>query len=177
MRTRNRDTAWFSKSEVATMIPAKAAIGDSFDFPPAFVHRMAGYHFVDNVKGQTENFSKSQTSSTKIMGTITRIDNAKVEVEISGNTLGKVEGNPRSRRGVETKLIGHAVFDRQSKSFSEFEMVAVGHRWGRTRFNDRRRQMDATPIGYVFQLAPPNANPSIPGIIWAYDAPWIKGPK
>lgn len=177
LTTRNRDTAWFSKSEVAEMIPADASVGDTFDFSYAFVERMARYHFVDNVKGQTEDFTEAQTASTKIKGRVIRQDDQETEVVIFGKTLGQVPKNRRSAPGVETELIGGAVLDKQSMSFSKFEIVAVGRRWGRTRFNDRHRQLHATPIGYVFQLAPADATPSVPGIIWSYDAPWIKGPR
>ena len=176
LATRNRDTAWFSKSEVATMIPAAAKAGDTFEFPSAFVQRMLGFHFVDCVKGQTEPFSKSQTASSRIAGEVTRLDDQNIELTLSGKTLGRVERG-RFPRGVRTDLMGRAVFDKKSRSFSEFEMVAVGERWGRTRFNGRHRQLDATPIGFVFQLAPPDATASIPGIIWAYNAPWLEGPK
>lgn len=175
--TRNRDTAWFSKSEVAKMIPVELDVGGSFEFSPAFVKRMARYHFVDNVNGQTQSFSKSQTASSRITGKVIRNDGRKLEIEISGATLGQVGDDRESGRGVKTKILGHAVFDKEKKSFREFELVAVGERWGRTRFNDRRHQLETTPIGYVFQMAAPDATPMIPGIIWDYDAPWIKGPE
>lgn len=175
--TRNRDTAWFSKSEVAELIPVDAIVGDTFEFPSAFVRRLTGYHFVDNTKGQTDSFSETQTTSSTISGKIIRHDDREIEVKISGATLGQVGSDRKSGRGVETKLLGRAVYRTELKSFTEFEIVAVGERWGRTRFNDRRRQRDASPIGYVFEMAPPDATPSVPGIIWAYDAPWIKGPE
>jgi len=59
----------------------------------------------------------------------------------------------------------------------KFEFVAVGQRWGRTRFNDRRRQMDKTPVGFVFELAAPDAQPIVPGIIREYyGMDWLKTP-
>lgn len=172
--TWNRDAAWFSKSEAATMVPKEMEVGMEFDFLPAFVARMAKLHFVDNVKGQTEPFS--QIDGSKISGVVSGLDGDRATIRISGVSSGQVASQRRGR-GVKTKIMGSAIYDLKSRSFVEFEIVAIGERWGRTRFNDRRRQMEATPVGYVFQMAPTDAPAAIPGIIWAYDAPWLKGPE
>ena len=53
-----------------------------------------------------------------------------------------------------TDLRGTAVFDLQSARFTSFAMVAVGWRWGGSRFNLRSKELERSMIGVVFELAP-----------------------
>jgi hypothetical protein len=171
--TWNRDAAWFSKDEAERLIPANAQLGDQFEFPDFFVNRMAKLHFVDMVKGQTDAYQESEIEGSQISGTIVEIEGSEITIDITGTTHGEVDFGLYAR-SLNTELIGKAVFDRDDKKFRSFEIVAIGARTGRTRFNDRRSQMAATPIGFVFELAEPDAAPVVPGIIWSYDADWIR---
>jgi hypothetical protein len=55
--------------------------------------------------------------------------------------------------GLDMHLLGKATFDLAKGRFRTFELVAVGSRWGGTRFNGRRGDTDAAPIGVLFTLA------------------------
>lgn len=175
--TWNRDTAWFSKVEAASLIPTDATVGSEFDFPEVFVSRLVKLHFVDLVKGQSSPYSKNEIAGSRLSGKVVRADGDRLFIDVRGVTAAQTKKKSRWSRGLKTRVVGDAVFDRKQKVFSKFEMVALGERWGRTRFNDRRRQMEPTSIGFVFQMAPRDAEASVPGIIWAYDAPWLKGPN
>ena len=172
----NRDTAWFSKAESQRLIPSDVSVGDEFEFPKVFVDRMARFHFVDLVKGQSESYSGDEMARSRILGKVTRTDGDRLFIDIHGTTAAQSKMQSRWSRGLKTRVVGNAIFDRQKNEFAEFEMVAIGERWGRTRFNGRQHQLETSSIGFVFGMAPRDADASIPGIIWAYDAPWIKGP-
>ena len=169
----NVDSAWFSAEEAKSLLPENANVGDSFDFPAMFVERICRFHLVDCVKGQTDSFKKPEVADSKIRGKVTSVNSGNIEIQIKGTTSG-VSRTGRYPRGVVTNLIGDATFDKTRANFTSFNMVAIGKRRGRTKFNDRVAQQGESPIGYSFQLSTPQEPTVIPGIIWGYDASWMK---
>lgn len=172
--TWNRDAAWFSKGELRKLVPRDIKTGESFDFPNVFVSRICRLHIVDAVKGQTDEFDPNEVAGSKITATIVERTGSQIRMTISGNT--KADGKKRSTRGIETRVSGSATYEIKSGRFSKFEFVAIGERWGRTRFNDRRKQLGRTPIGFVFELAKPGEPLITPGMTWAYNTPWLPMP-
>ena len=78
--------------------------------------------------------------------------------------------------GLIADVLGKAAYDEEQQKFVEFELVALGDRWGRTTYNSRLRDGDSNPLGFVVQLASPDA-PRIPPafIAWGY-ADWVQHP-
>jgi hypothetical protein len=85
-------------------------------------------------------------------------------------------GRRESAHGVVTRLLGHATYDLTREAFVEFEMVALGRRWGHTTNNSRRRDAESGPLGYVFRLASPDAPRIAPAFIASYDVDWVRRP-
>jgi hypothetical protein len=107
---------------------------------------------------------------------VERLD-SRVKIKIHGTTLGNTIGSRREApHGVVTRVLGRATYDLAAEAFVEFEMVALGRRWGFTQFNGRRRGPESGPLGYVFRLAPRNAARIAPAFVSNYDADWIKRP-
>jgi hypothetical protein len=57
------------------------------------------------------------------------------------------------KRGFETRLLGSAKYDLKQERFVAFEMVALGTRWGGTRYNRRADDLEPGPPGVAFTLA------------------------
>ena len=174
--TWNRDSAWFSKEEAEKLIPDNANVGDRFPMPAFFVQRLSKLHVVDSVKGQTEAFTNEEVAESTVTAVVVSKRDDRVRLELSGSTKG-IHETGQFQRGVETKLMGKATFDIDTKRFSQFEFIAIGERWGMTKFNDREKELDRSSIGYSFELAEPDDDIVVPGIIWSYDAPWMKNSK
>ncbi len=175
----NRDSAWFSQEEAMQLIPEEVRLGqkksgDTYVLPDVFVSRLCRIHLVDAVKGQTEAFSTREIAGSKITARVVERTDDLLKLQLAGST--KAHHSGRKDRGVETTLRGSATFDFAKNQFTKFEFVAIGNRWGATRFNDRRRQLEKTPIGYAFDLATPDEPIIVPGISWAYDVSWIPKP-
>lgn len=168
--TWNRDSAWFSKTEVQHMVPRDAKTGQSFELSKEFVARICRLHLVDNVKGQTDEFSPDEIRGSRITAQVIERSDSQIKMTLSGTTQASSQ---KPDRGIATTLKGSATFNLKTNLFTQFEFVAVGHRWGKTRFNDRSRQLNKTPIGFSFQLADKSKPPVIPGMIWAYRTPWL----
>jgi hypothetical protein len=70
-------------------------------------------------------------------------------------------------RGIDCKLLGYASFDPSRNRFLKFEAVALGYRWGGTRFNFRHDNLGPSPIGWAFVLADDSPENRIaPGHFW-----------
>jgi len=172
----NRDTAWFSKKEAQSIIPSDLGQGQSFAFPKKLVKRIAALHLLDTVNGQTEHFQRDEVASSTINAVVKKIQGDLVFLKLKGSThvTSEKTGRGKTARGVTTNLLGNATYNRSTKKFTEFELVAVGRRWGHTRFNFRRDSgQNSNPIGFVMKLADKNEKPNPPAFIWAYKTRWV----
>jgi hypothetical protein len=174
----NQDHAWFSKQEARMWLGVDPSEGDIHQLPEVLVSRLARLHFVDTVKGQSSRFSRSGVSGSWISTEVVDRTDSLVKLKVVGSTKGATAAGwwRESSNGVVTRLLGHATFDVDREKFVEFELVAIGRRWGSTRLNGRRRDAEEGPLGFVFRLPPANAVPIAPTFIASYDADWVIRP-
>ena len=187
----NRDFVWYSKGEARQWLPPEPAAGKEWELPPRLTDRLARYHLVDVVRGQTSPMSASQVAGSKIIVRVQGLSGDLVHLEITGNTTSESKGrklseeSERSQRrrgrdtehGVTANLLGTATFDLSAEKFVAFEFVALGARWGQTRFNGRYWDSEnSSPVGYVFQLAGPSTPQVAPGFVAFYEADWLTRP-
>jgi hypothetical protein len=153
----NQDFAWFTKAEARQFVPAEAKVGKKQDLPVPLLHRIACAHLIDNVRGQTSPFEESELKKARISTEVTAVDGDVVSLRLEGETRTAREGEGRRAHGLDMRLLGKATFDVAKGRFLTFELVAVGSRWGGTRYNVRWRDTDAAPIGILFTLAEDSA--------------------
>lgn len=175
----NQDRVWFSKTEARQWLPRDPKQGDKHELPQELVFRLARLHLVDTVKGQSSPFSRREVAGSQIAAEVVKREGTRVKIKITGTTKGDSLGRGlrEPAHGVETRILGHAVFDLQKEAFVEFEMVALGTRQGQTQLNGRRRDAESGPIGFVFDLAAADAPPIAPAFIRNYDVPWVRLPE
>ncbi len=175
----NQDPVWFSKSEARNWLATELELGVEHVLPRPLVMRLARLHLVDMVKGQTIPFSEDEIKDARIAVTPIEIKDGIVKVEITGQT--KADSTRKARRtsphGVTTNLMGSAIYDLEKQSFTQFELTAIGNRWGHTRFNGRRRDSKEGLLGFVFRLADANQPRIAPAFIYNYEADWVKHPN
>jgi hypothetical protein len=173
----NQDHIWFSQEEARQWLGENPSTGDRHDLPDDLVARLAQLHFIDSVKGQTARFSRKATAGSTISTEVVERKGSLVTLKISGLTKGSnPEGWWQSANGVTTRSLGHATYDLERQAFVEFELVALGRRWGFTKFNGRRDGAESGPLGFVFRLSPPSAYRIAPAAIASYDAAWVVRP-
>lgn len=178
----NQDRVWFSKSEARQFLPedlSRLQADQMYSVPANLVARIAKFSIVDTVKGQTTHYSFDEVKQSKLSATVKHFDEATIQLNFVGQTQAASKGS-RNRdmpHGIQTNLLGTALFDRQEQNFVQFEIVAVGTRWGRTVFNGRSKQLEQSPVGFAFQMTPPDAPLIAPSFLYAYDAKWVKRPK
>ena len=191
----NRDFVWFSSEEARLWIGPNPQPGDKHQVPPNLVARLVRFHLVDFVRGQTSPRTVEQVAGSMISTEVVQRKGNVVELKVRGKSVNEAPGlkldrgslSPRRRRrmqgldesnGVQSQILGTATFDLSAEKFTAFEAVALGARWGRTRFNGRDWDREkSSPIGFVFQLASPTTPKVAPGFIAYYDAKWLKRPQ
>lgn len=175
----NQDPVWFSHAEARQWLPAVMEQGKEYPLPNALAMRLIRLHLVDMVKGQSQTFSKNEIQKSRVRLKISELTKDHAKVSIAGETYAEStrESRRTSRHGVQTQLRGTAVFDLGTRQFTKFDLVAIGTRWGHTRFNGRRRDSEQSYVGFVFTLADPGIPPIAPAFIAQYETEWVKTPK
>lgn len=182
----NRDHVWFSMVEARSLLPAKPEVGDRHRVLGDLVERLARFHVVDNVRGQTVPFAEAEVAGSEIHTEVIGIEGRVVRLRIMGNLRAESRGtwlmgendwkpSKANANGIRTRLLGHATYDLGRRRFTVFEVVALGERWGFTENNGRHSMRESTPIGFVFSLA--KADDRIaPAFIDVYYTGWVKRP-
>ena len=177
----NTDFAWFTKAEMLKLIPAKHEKGATHEIPAPIVQRLVRLHLVDNVRGQTPSFSKSGIKQAQLQVEVTDSGPDQISLRLTGSASVNDEGKwaigglkdpteSAQKRGFEGKLLGRAVYSTKEQRFTAFEMLAIGSRWGATKYNGRSKDLGPAPQGFAFTLA--GASPServAPANIWDYE--------
>jgi hypothetical protein len=161
----NQDYAWFTNEEARRFLPETVRVGQKHDIPAPLVRRIARAHLVDNVRGQTRPFDEQNIETSRLTAEVTAVAGGVVSLRLEGATRAAAEGNwpvggrrggrnaTPQKHGYEAKLLGKATYDVAKERFLTFELVAVGTRWGATRFNVRRDDPGPAPMGVLFTLA------------------------
>ena len=161
----NQDFAWFTKDEAGQFLPGKVEPGRTHEVPRTLVERLARFHFLDNVRGQTPPFPAGAIEDATLNSCVTAVDGDEVSLRLEGRTKAVQQGDwtthgctdmnrPCSQeRGLDMKLFGSARFDRKQGRFAGFEVVAIGIRWGATQYNVRGDDLAPAPFGAVLSLA------------------------
>ena len=182
----NPDAVWFTAAEARTWLPVEPRPGATRELPAAIVERMARLVIVDNARGQTIPYHASEVAGSELKSEVVAIDGDRIELRISGATravakgpwlLGENYWKPKTEwpHSISTRMLGSAVFDRRANRFTEFDLVALGRRHGRTIMNGRQGDDGSGPIGFVLRLAPANWKVA-PTFINVYDVDWVKQP-
>lgn len=186
----NRDHVWFTRKEARGWLPANPAVGDEHVVSRLITERLARFHLVDNVRGQTLPFAREEVIGARIVTRITAVGPEVVEFTIHGEThahtdgtwrMGASDWEPTAKfpRGVETRIIGHGTYLRKADRFDVLTFAATGTRTGRTNLNGRK-EGDVGPagIGWVFARVPLKPSTRIaPAFVDVYDADWIEDPR
>jgi len=182
----NRDFVWFSAQEARRWLPEKIEVGAQHVLPADLALRLARFHLVDNVRGQTLPYAEQEVAVAEIRCRVLAVADGRARVEFSGRTCAAADGpwlqgqslwTPKQTHphGIETRLLGHASFDFDASAFEAFELLGLGWRTGRTVMNGRGRDASPGPIGFHLQLAPPGLRVA-PTFVAVYGADWIELP-
>ena len=186
----NFDFAWFTADEARDFLPRPLMAGARRELPWRIVRRFARFHLLDSVRGETPAWRQEHVESAQMSTEVVAVEGTQVRLRMDGVALNSQSGTWAIRpfreklegmtRGYRCRLRGELTYDTQGERFTRFDVVAVGDRWGGTEHNNRQEDLEAAPMGIVFQLAgstpadrtPPHAN------LWEYfDVPVERRPR
>tara|TARA_R110002096_G_scaffold92305_1_gene208709 strand:+ start:261 stop:1226 length:966 start_codon:yes stop_codon:yes gene_type:complete len=158
---------WFDRAEARSMLPARLEQGQRISVPPGLARRLATLALVD--KGRVDGFTKPFRDRDVVRADwsfeVVEVSDSRVSVRIGGATETRtrdaqpfVASFPKheklpSVRGVRTRIIGSAVWDRRRELFTSFEMVAAGNRFGGAFVGRGPGDWDEAPIGFSLRQA------------------------
>lgn len=181
----NRDHVWITRAEADALIPAEPFIGHRRRMQPPLAERLVRLHLVDNVRGQTLPYASQEVKQADIFLEVIAHDADTVVMELSGHTRAEADGRwllgpgiwtpgREMAHGMTARLYGYCRYDVASRRFVEFELIALGRRWGATENNARWRDPEDSTIAFLFRLTPPGPARCIPpAFIDMYDTDWV----
>ena len=184
----NMDHVWFNKTEARMWLPADPQEGDVYQLPDILKDRLFRLHLVDNIRGQTLPFAPQEIKKSHLEIEVLKRRQSIVQVKIKGDSkavakgpwlLGENDWTPTHDldHGMQTNLLGNATYDLELEMFTEFEMVAIGKRRGKTQNNGRHSSPDTGHVGFFYSLAQDRPMDRIaPAFIDIYNADWIIRP-
>jgi hypothetical protein len=95
-----------------------------------------------------KHFRKEDVQKARLSGKVVEIRGGNVSIRYEGETRAE---RPDPKVGLESKLLGRAVFNMASGRFTSFELIAVGNRWGT---QETRESVNPSPLGFIFVLIP-----------------------
>ena len=167
----NLDYAWFRKGEARAFVPRHPIRGAKQEVPRDLMERLARFHFVDFVRGNTLSYPQQAVEHAELTAEVvdlkghlvslwyegrTRTSESHAGVHVEGKWNAKGPGIPEPQtRGVDAKLEGQAVFDLKAEKFVSFDLVVLCDRWGGNAYNGRldKRDFGPAPMGIVLELA------------------------
>jgi len=184
----NIDHVWFNKAEARLWLPEDPQEGDFYELPDVITDRLFCFHLVDNARGQTLPFAPQDIKESHLQIEVLIRRQTSVQIKITGHSktvargqwlLGQNDWTPNYElnHDMQTNLIGKASYDLGLEKFTEFEMVAIGKRYGKTENNGRQNSPDSGYIGFLFTLAKGDPSDRIaPAFVDVYNADWIIQP-
>lgn len=183
----NRDQVWFTAAEARQWLPDEIEVGAEHAVPDVLTHRLARFHLVDNVRGQTIPYAAQEVEAS-LRAVVESIEDGAACVRLTGETHSNALGpwlggdnywKPRREwpHSIRTLIHGEARYDLARGQFTSFDVVALGSRRGRTVMNGRGRDQDGDqrPIGFALSLAPAGHRVA-PTFINVYNADWVQQP-
>lgn len=166
----NINHAWFTRDEMLRFVPPGEVPGTVHPIPRPLVRRFALFHFVDNVRGETDIWRDEQSVADMKTEIVERQGEILV-IRLSGFADNAASGRWAIRpfqeeqdreRGVKLLVEGVLHWDLAEQKFRRFDVVAYGTRWGGTEHNLRWDDLNPSPIAIVFELAGDAAKDRVP---------------
>ena len=89
----NQDFAWFTKDEAERFLADKIGPGQTREVPRTLVERLARFHFLDNVRGQTPPFPARAIEDATLTSRVTAVDGDVVSLGLEGRTKAMQKGD------------------------------------------------------------------------------------
>lgn len=150
------DFMWIPEPEWRALIPAEPTTGARHLVPASFALRLFRYH-LDPCRGFSEGaaFTTSKSDAGRLTLIVQDVDDEKLTLRLEGSA----KLHQKGREGVasyEPSLLGYIVYERNKKTISRFDLLALGTACGLpTDANGVvTPRKGPYPLGIAFELVP-----------------------
>lgn len=149
----SRDFVWLRDKEIRDLVPNTTEIGFQYPMPTKIALRLARFHCLDNTRGEPDIWTKDQIRVNDMTLTVTEVTDGKLTIRLDGQVTLATEANlDEAKRGYEAKLRGELQYNRQTKTWSKFDIAVLGEHWGRSTYTPGDRPGKSL-LGIVLTLA------------------------
>jgi len=152
------DFMWIPEKEWQALVPAQPEKGKQHEVPISFALRLFRFH-LDPARGFTEGayFTRSKADAGRLTLTVQEVTGAKLTLCLEGSAKLQQPGRD-APAFYAPAILGYLKYDREKKSFTRFDMVALGTASGAPAdANGKVHQPLPYPLGIAFELV---ANPT-----------------
>jgi hypothetical protein len=158
----NLDYAWFTREEIASLVPDPALLGATAEASPELVRRLGRFHLRDFVRGEPAPWPADALHDASLSSVVTGVSSDTITVSLHGRIRLEAEfrwvrqGDGESHESpcsFDATLSGEAEWDRVTGRFVRFDLAAFGPRAGTQQYNNRPDDLGPAPMAVVFELA------------------------
>ena len=167
----NFDNLWLTADEVKSFSPQRDGRilkeGQEYEIPDAMIARIAKFHLIDHVKGEAPGWKPESVKISTAKAKVVEVSKGAIQIELSGRARCVQHPDRRmnaytgevidGESGVDLRLSGRMTWDVDNATFTRFDWVAYGDRWGTATYNFRHEDMEKNPIGFALKLLPSTA--------------------
>lgn len=154
-----RDYLWLTESEATSLVPDELKAGSRLPVAERIVGRICRRYLIDLVRvgGNGGPRRREEVLSNSMQTIVEGATDGKVTLRIEGTARlathdagsGATKGKPKID---EFRLLGFAAYDRTTKQFSSFKLIAFSETGHYDEIHDK-----LLPLGVLFELSPTNA--------------------
>src|SRR5262249_42671288 len=126
-----RDPMWLTSAEVPGQAILGAQVGAQFPVPDRIADRLVRYHLVDNTRGEPAFWLREEVRSSKLALTVQESTRDHIQLTLEGHVVLATQPDlARADRGYDVHLAGELSYDLRQKTWTRFDVTAVGDHWG-----------------------------------------------
>lgn len=135
---------WFTIEDPLALVPT----GDEAQpIDESLVLRLAREALIDTARGQNPHWQAEEVLSASLTMRATETTEQTMLIEYAG-----AANMQAGEKTYAPKLAGRAVWDLEAGTFRSLQLVAVGERAGAARYNLRKGDREAAPMGVLLEL-------------------------
>lgn len=125
------DVLWVTEKEWKAMIPAEPRKGEKLDFPPTLQHRILRYYAAPELVGwNNTDYYKVRSSEFTLTVDEASADGFRLRLEGYARKGREFDEKDIAPLGGDFRFLGYLQFDAKKKTFTRFDVVALGKAWG-----------------------------------------------
>ena len=149
---------WLTEAEWKSLVPADPKAGDRVAIADGIQKRLLRYHLVNGTFGLPGRWRLEDIRSSQLTLTVTRTAPT-WQLQLQGAALLADDAEPdKAKRGYDCRLLGFLEIAPAAKTFTRFDVIALGDYWGGDYEGGRFQRPGRTPLAISLELsrgAPP----------------------